>query len=78
MLSVIEYMKFKYNLKITAYYIESSKNTSADMLSRGEIPGWLKRRGAECSIDIGEIDKILINPIAFWTEVLSLQACSRS
>ena len=44
LLSVIELIKLKYNLKVSVFYIESSKNTSADMLSRGVTPKWLSTR----------------------------------
>ena len=71
-------MKFKHNLKVSAYYIESSKNTSADALSRGKVPDWLQKRGVKYDVKMSDIDKILIDPIAFWTKALSLQARSRS
>ena len=44
-LSVIELMKIKYNLKVVAYYIESSKNTSADTLFKGRDSGLAKKTG---------------------------------
>ena len=72
LLSVIELMKYKYDLKISTYFIESSKNTSADMLSRGKIPEWLEKRGVRYHIAIEKIDKILSNPIKFWKKALSL------
>ena len=72
LLSVIELIKLKYQLKISVYYIESSKNSSADMLSRGEYPGWLRKRGTRCHVNTAEIDEILLNPIMFWKKTLSL------
>ena len=78
LLSVIELMKLKYNLKISVYFIESSKNTSADRLSRGETPDWLKKRGVRYKATLENIDKILSNPISFWKKALSLYASSRS
>ena len=72
LLAVIELIKFKYNLKISVHFIESSKNTSADRLSRGAIPEWLKRRGVRCKVSMTNIEKILSNPIMFWKNALSL------
>ena len=66
LLAVIELMKFKYNLKVSAYFIESSKNTSADMLSRGKIPEWLEKRGIKYNVNMVSIEEILSNPINFW------------
>ena len=44
LLSVIELVKLKYSLKVKVFFIKSSSNTSADSLSRGVIPQWLKSR----------------------------------
>ena len=62
----------KYNLKVSAFYIKSSSNTTADKLSRGTTPEWLLNRGIRYSIDMVKIDKILLDPIKFWKNVLSL------
>ena len=65
-LSAIEYYKFKYGLKIKAYYIKSSHNTSADALSRGLTPKWLLRRGVRQKIDVSRIVNLLKHPLPFW------------
>ena len=72
LLSIIELMKLRYNLKVSVFYIKSSANTSADTLSRGETPKWLKNRGIKYNVSINDIDKILLNPIKFWKNALSL------
>ena len=72
LLAVIELIKLKYNLKVSIYYIESSKNTSADWLSRGKTPRWLAVRGIKCDVVMEKIDRILENPIKFWKKTLSL------
>ena len=77
LLSVIELMKRKYNLKVSVFYIKSSANTSADLLSRGVTPKWLKNRGVKLNVSIDLIDKMLLNPIAYWKKALSLQGYSR-
>ena len=70
LLSVIELIKLKYNLKVSVSYIKSSANTSADMLSRGKTPRWLKTRGTKYKVALGEIEKRLLDPITFCKKVL--------
>ena len=72
LLSVIELMNLKYNLKVTSFFIKSSSNTSAGLLSRGKIPSWLKLRGKRQIVDISKIEKFLSNPITFWKNALSV------
>ena len=72
LLSVIELMKLKYNLRVSVFFIKSSSNTSADSLSRGLIPRWLKDQGSRQIIDMRKIDKILLNPTSFWKNALSV------
>ena len=72
LLSVIELMKLKYDLKVSVFFIKSSSNTTADLLSRGKTPHWLKNRGVRCTVKIKNIEKILTNPISFWKTALSL------
>ena len=72
LLSVIELMKLKYNLKVSVAYIRSSANTSADLLSRGKTPQWLKKWGIRHKVIVEKIDEILMNPIIFWKNALSL------
>ena len=78
LLSVIELIKMKYNLKVSVFYIKSSANVTADALSRGEMPEWLRMRGEVYNVDIKKIDKILVDPIKFWRNSLSLQVYSKS
>ena len=72
LLSVIELLKCKYKLKVSAYFIESAKNTSADILSRGKTPKWLKKRGVRYYVSVKNIDIILSNPIRYWKKILSV------
>ena len=65
-------MKLKYNLKVTVFYIKSSANVTADALSRGGVPKWLRNRGKQYNVNIKNIDKILLDPIKFWKNALSL------
>ena len=72
LLSVIELIKLKYNLKVSVFFIKSSSNTSADSLSRGLIPEWLKSQSSRHIINMRKIDTILSNPISFWKNALSV------
>ena len=71
-MSVIELLKLKYNLKVSVSYIKSSANTSADMLSRGKIPRWLKTRDTRYNVPLNKIEKMIVNPIAFWKKALAI------
>ena len=65
-LSAIEAFKFKYGLKVKAFYVKSSHNTSADALSRGYIPHWLKMRGVTRNVVGKELSQLLTTPLPFW------------
>ena len=68
-LSAIEAFKFKFGLKVKAFYIKSSQNTSADGLSRGRTPRWLVSRGVEQKINVRQIIKLINNPLPFWKTI---------
>ena len=65
-LSAIEAFKFKFGLKVKAFYIKSCQNTSADDLSRGGTPRWLVSRGVEQKVNVCQIMKLIDNPLPFW------------
>ena len=73
LLSIIELVKLKFNLKTSTVYIKSSSNNSADSLSRGQIPRWLKNRGRRVHINMKKIDRILLDPISSWKKALFVQ-----
>ena len=62
LLSAIEFFKFKYGLKVKAFYIKSSHNVSADALSRGRTPYWLVKHGRREKINVPNILELLRNP----------------
>ena len=66
LLSKIELVKLKYNLKTSTFYIKSLSNISADALSRRQIPRCLKNRGKRVQIDMKKNDRILLDPISLW------------
>ena len=69
LLSAIQFYKAKYMLRVKAYHIKSEHNVSADALSRGITPQWLKRRGSRIRIDIKAILKLIDNPVIFWKTI---------
>ena len=66
LLSAIAYYKYVGGLRVTAFYIKSSHNTSADLLSRGQTPRWLKQRGIKMNVNISAILKLVTNPVLHW------------
>ena len=69
LLSAIQYYKAKFMLRAKAHYIKSDHNTSADALSRGRTPHWLKHQGTRLRIDLRQIIKLIDNPIPFWKAI---------
>ena len=66
LLSAIEAFKYKFHLRVKAFYIKSRHNVSADMLSRGGTPRWLRSRGVEVKNNVRKIIRLLDNPLPFW------------
>ena len=71
LLAAVEFFKAKYGLKVKAVYLPSSKNTSADALSRGKTPMWLRRRGVRKTIKFQKLFAILTNPVVFWEKLVN-------
>ena len=45
LVAAIDRIKYKFLLKLSVRFIPSSKNVTADSLSRARVPQWLRRRG---------------------------------
>ena len=73
MLAVTELYKHRHCVKISTRHIKGVPNTSADSLSRGKIPVWLKRFGKKCNLNLIKVADILRNPLPEWVKVLSKQ-----
>ena len=69
LLSAIQFYKAKYRLRVKAFYIKSDYNTSADELSRGRTPRWLKHDSTKVYINIQQLIKLIDNPISFWKTI---------
>ena len=78
LLSVIELIKLKYNLKVPVFYITSSANVTTDSLSRGLTPRWLQQSGIYQKVEMEKIDNILSYTIKFWKKALDLRMCSEN
>lgn len=68
-LAAIEFYKYVRGLKAKAFYIKSSHNTSADALSRGQVPRWLEQRGVKVKINIAMILKLIDDPVPCWNNL---------
>ena len=71
MLAAIDLYKHKFCVKISTHHIPGEGNTSADMLSRGVIPSWLKKFGKQSHVHLNNMADLLVNPLPMWEEVLS-------
>ena len=47
LVAAIDRIKYHYLIKLSARFIPSKRNRSADLLSRGVVPGWLSRLGTK-------------------------------
>ena len=66
LLAAFEFFKRKHRLKISVNHIPGYKNNSADKLSRGSIPTWLKLRGKRLKVDLHSLTCLIRNPLRFW------------
>ena len=74
MLAVTELYKHRHRVKISTRHIKGVANSSADSLSRGKIPFWLKSFGKKCELNLNNVANILENPLPEWIKVLSTQS----
>ena len=70
MLAVIELYKHQFRVKISTRHIKGVANRSADFLSRGKIPAWLKIYGSKCEVDLDKVINLVANPLSAWKNVL--------
>ena len=71
MLSAIELIKRRECIKISAYHLRGTNNSTAAHLSRGGVPEWLQRRGRKIDPKIQDIFELITNPIKSWREMLA-------
>ena len=66
LLAAIEFFKRKHNLKISVRHIPGIQNNSADELSRGSVPNWLKLKGRRTNVYINYRKTLIKKPLHFW------------
>ena len=66
LLAAVEFFKRKNNLKISVRHIPGIQNNSADSLSRGSVPAWLKLKGKRLDVDINRLATLIKKPLQFW------------
>ena len=69
-LSCWELQKYRLSCKISPDWIPGDKNKTADALSRGHIPEWLRRRGRKQSCDLASVAFSIANPELSWNSIL--------
>ena len=67
-LALWELMKYKLECKVSPFWIPSDANRTADTLSRGTIPSWLKRRGIRRRLSRTDARLLRKCPIKTWLE----------
>ena len=71
-LAIWEYIKYKLECKINPSWLPSDANRSADALSRGRVPEWLKRRGRRRSLSPKHRELLSLGPIKIWKKCLEI------
>ena len=72
MVAAIERIKYAFLLKLSVRYIPSGKNRTADSLSRGRVPPWLKHRGTRVFPIMSSLVNLIDprNLVTSWTSTL--------
>ena len=66
LLAAIEFFKREHTLKLSVKHIPGIQNNSADELSRGSVPSWLKLNGRRLNVDVQHLLNLIRNPLPFW------------
>ena len=67
-LMALELIKYTVECKISATWLPSAANSSADDLSRNKTPNWLERCGRRRSIDVKLLALLISDPISCWRQ----------
>ena len=70
-LMVFELMKYSAECKLSIQWIPSKSNVSADMLSRGATPRWLRQQGRKMAVNFNLLKSYLDDPISAWRRRLT-------
>ena len=63
---VVAWLRKLYKMKLCVDHIPGIQNNSADELSRGSVPTWLKLRGKRLDVDLHRLTNIIKKPLHFW------------
>ena len=69
-LALWELIKYKLECKVSPVWIPSDSNRTADTLSRGRVPSWLKRRGIRRRLRRTDVCLLRKCPIKTWLETV--------
>ena len=71
--AAIERIKYEYLLKLSLRYIPSTKNRTADLLSRNHVPSWLRYRGTRRTPPLTSMMRLIhFNYLApLWLDTIS-------
>ena len=67
-LAIWELLKYKNRCKVTPLWLPSAHNISADLLSRGQTPFWLKRDGIRQFCDLEKLAYEALHVEESWEE----------
>ena len=67
-LAAVELYKRMFHVKISAHHIKGVANKSADFLSRGEVPLWLRKHGIKINVNLAKVADLLVDPLSAWTK----------
>ena len=70
-LAMWEYGKYITECKVTPVWIPSEANRSADALSRGVIPPWLKRMAVRRSLTYRHLRILTEDPVKTWLNAMN-------
>ena len=72
LVAAIERLKYQHLLKLSVRFIPSGKNRTADLLSRGVVPGWLQLRGSRVHPRMRELANSINrdNLVRLWTTTM--------
>ena len=70
-LALLESSKYIRECKISPKWIPSEANRTADDLSRGKIPEWLRRRGSRRGLSSKARELLALSPTATWKNIMN-------
>ena len=69
-LIILELLKYSVECKLSTRWIPSTDNRTADLLSRGGCPRWLRQHGRRLAVNYQLLQKYLEEPVSAWRTFL--------